>query len=738
MRTAPSLRTFVLDQFLDADAHVPAVIGRDAADAITPDRTLRDAALALVVLPAAGDRDLAARLLAALREFTDPEHPGFHELLDVTGVPSPVGDVRTPSWQALAAWALHRAGTLLDDPGLTAEAARSLHHVVEAVRTHSWPARLDRTWSTVLDGASPLEETAVLVLAADALTAPGENTAFLDETARHLERYVHGDGVWATLTPRGTPDTLHGHRTRAGALAALAWSALHARGHDHAARRARAALLHIQAHHPHVGARGYWDRSDAASVVRVDAVAALHGRPDSPFPAKLVADHALLALAARRTGALDSGDDDTAVRLKALAEDAAAEVERYTDVHSGGVFQGQGSWFSTPVDPTVPLARHVMVPPRSTGSFAVGNTTYVPFHGKHAHTQLLALAALGDRVPTAPAAPPLAEAPTPDPFDNDLSQVTTAPVTDQRVDFAAYLRWLKSTRSGLGYGLTPYRAPLGLRSDRTAQTFSVLHVVSDLLALGEPVPDRPGVLSGVFATQNPDGGFGEQPALPSEAFTTYCAVLTAVVLDGGDHPAFDLAACVDFLRACQRPEGGFGNAPGFPGDAWHSHLATLTLVALDARPERPDDLVAFLLACQNPDGGYANLPGSPSDTFATFRVVGALIALGLRPPRAEQTAAWLAGLQTETGGFRYRDGAVESFVGSYHAIGALYMLGALHDGSVDTDACVRWIAVRQSADGGFSRTPGGPSETTDEGFIAVQALHMLEGKLNRSWAVMMT
>jgi hypothetical protein len=51
---------------------------------------------------------------------------------------------------------------------------------------------------------------------------------------------------------------------------------------------------------------------------------------------------------------------------------------------------------------------------------------------------------------------------------------------------------------------------------------------------------------------------------------------------------------------------------------------------------------------------------------------------------------------------------------------------------------VRWIAVRQSADGGFSRTPGGPSETTDEGFIAVQALHMLEGKLNRSWAVMMT
>ncbi|MER8012064.1 hypothetical protein [Streptomyces sp. NPDC094149] len=62
-------------------------------------------------------------------------------------------------------------------------------------------------------------------------------------------------------------------------------------------------------------------------------------------------------------------------------------------------------------------------------------------------------------------------------------------------------------------------------------------------------------------------------------------------------------------------------------------------------------------------------------------------------------------------------------------------LGAL---PTDTEACKQWIAIRQSVDGGFSRTPGGPSETTDEGFIAVQALHMLEGKLNRSWAVMMT
>ncbi|MFE6847986.1 prenyltransferase/squalene oxidase repeat-containing protein [Streptomyces sp. NPDC057686] len=116
-------------------------------------------------------------------------------------------------------------------------------------------------------------------------------------------------------------------------------------------------------------------------------------------------------------------------------------------------------------------------------------------------------------------------------------------------------------------------------------------------------------------------------------------------------------------------------------------------------------------------------------------MIGALIALGLRPPYSDETVLWLRGLQTEAGGFRCRTDGAESFADSYHAIGGLYMMGAL---PADTEACVRWITVRQSADGGFSRAPGAPSATTDEGFVAIQALHMLEGKLNRSWAVMMT
>lgn len=399
MTSPPSLRTFVRDHVLDEGARVPAVLGRDSADVITPDRTLRDAALALLTLPAPDETDLTRRLLGALREFTDPDLPGFRELLDVTGAPHPIGDVRTPSVQALAAWALHRAGTLTGDETLLTEAESQLDHVVGAVLAHDWPARLDRSATAVLDESGPLAETAVLVLAADALT-PATGSAFLDAAADRLDRYVHGDAVWDLLTPRGVPDTLRGHRTGPAALAALAWAALHRRGRAGAADRARRTLAHVHGHHQHVGTGGYWDRSSADSVVRVDAVAALHGRPDSPFPAKFVADHALLALAARTVAAFDDVDAEGGPVLKALAEEAEAELERNTDPVAGGVFHGQGSWFSTPVDPTVPLARHVMVPPRTTGSFAVGNTTYVPFHGKHARTQLLALAALGDRVVT--------------------------------------------------------------------------------------------------------------------------------------------------------------------------------------------------------------------------------------------------------------------------------------------------------------------------------------------------
>jgi hypothetical protein len=118
-----------------------------------------------------------------------------------------------------------------------------------------------------------------------------------------------------------------------------------------------------------------------------------------------------------------------------------------------------------------------------------------------------------------------------------------------------------------------------------------------------------------------------------------------------------------------------------------------------------------------------------------MRSVDTLIPLGFQPPEHEQTVEYLRSLQHAEGGFHYGHGRAVSFVGTYHAVAALYLLDAE---PADPAACIDWIARHQSRDGGFSRQFDAPSDTTDEGFIVVQALLMLEKKLNKYWASIMT
>ena len=54
------------------------------------------------------------------------------------------------------------------------------------------------------------------------------------------------------------------------------------------------------------------------------------------------------------------------------------------------------------------------------------------------------------------------------------------------------------------------------------------------------------------------------------------------------------------------------------------------------------------------------------------------------------------------------------------------------------EECKQWLSDHQMKDGGMSRSIYGPSDTTDEGFITIQALHMLERKLNPYWVRIVT
>ena len=109
------------------------------------------------------------------------------------------------------------------------------------------------------------------------------------------------------------------------------------------------------------------------------------------------------------------------------------------------------------------------------------------------------------------------------------------------------------TKSGPGYGLTAYKSPLGFRADKSPQNFSALHVVSDLTVLNEDIENKEETLQAISSSQNSDGGFGEQPSLLSEVFTTYCVVLTSYILGKAK---YDTKRCIEFLQSCQNSDGG--------------------------------------------------------------------------------------------------------------------------------------------------------------------------------------
>ena len=138
----------------------------------------------------------------------------------------------------------------------------------------------------------------------------------------------------------------------------------------------------------------------------------------------------------------------------------------------------------------------------------------------------------------------------------------------------------------------------------------------------------------------------------------------------------------------------------------------------------------------NTDGGYGVVPGKKSETYSTFRVLSSLIVLEVEIEDKEKTISWLQNQQDIEGGFVYQEGKFPSFVGSYHAIAALYLLGTVPK---YLEECKRWLAAHQMKDGGFSRTIYGPSDTTDEGFIVIQAsFFMLEKLLNPYWVAIVT
>ncbi|MED0961840.1 prenyltransferase/squalene oxidase repeat-containing protein [Bacillus paramycoides] len=740
--TLDSVKQFLLNNFWDKENKGFYAVLEGENIQVCDDKLLLDQCLSVLSLCySKTDRSTLQDISQVFNVFYDAATNSFHEMTDRYGVIHTAGFVRHTYSQLLASFTLLELGSYLKEEELIEQGISLLQLVHEKSLLKGAPTTFDANWETVLIPNKHILNFVFAIFAAEKALKVTDNLKYKDHIKlyiKQLDEFIdteHG-GAFEILLNNGVPFTAEGKRTSSNVLASMAFLKTFSVLQDNIfLQKAENLFDFITDHMKHPSLGGYWNRCDIEGKVKVEPIQSYITNSDSPFPVKLIVDQSLLLLCASELY-LYSNKDIYLPFINQMYED----VQKYIDEKNGGVFLGQGNWFSTPTDPTVPLIRHFMVPHHTPGAFYAGNTGYVPLHEKSTKTQAVTLIALMNATKNVPDIEYSSEYHYPSnalskaELNFDLEKVTYNKDMQLQIDIEKYISWLKKTKSGPGFGLTAYRSPLGFRSDKSPQNFSALHVISDLTVMGMDIPvhEKELILQYMFSCQNEDGGFGEQPSHLSEVFTTYCVVATAYIL-GSDIP--NKLDCISYLKQCQNRDGGFGNSPGYPSDIWHTNLAVLALHVLGETPEDTHACLSYAISCQHPDGGYGVRPGAPAETFSAFRAVDTILVLGKQPPNHIKTIEWLQNCQLESGGFVYKPGSPESFVGSYHAIAALYILGELPR---KLKECKEWLAIHQAKDGGFSRAVNAPSDTTDEGFICLQASYMLESNLNPYWVAIIT
>ena len=231
--------------------------------------------------------------------------------------------------------------------------------------------------------------------------------------------------------------------------------------------------------------------------------------------------------------------------------------------------------------------------------------------------------------------------------------------------------------------------------------------------------------------QNSDGGFGEAPGHISDIFTTYCALVSLEILG---HHCERPSDAGHYVLTAQNSDGGFGDVPGMRSDLWSTSLAVISnqILGVDWEASK-QQCVEWVESTYDPTtGGYSNRPGQRPDTYSFYRAMTSLGFLGQPLDSHSKAATWIKRLQSPSGGFRYRPGKPESLVATYHAVAGLALVNT---SPVDPGSCENWLRSYQSRDGGFGA--GGLTNTTDDGFCALQTLYILRKKLNRFWIAAM-
>lgn len=699
-----SIYQFFNEKFVDNErGGIYSAISGD--EVITEDKKLINTALALLTAIDYNDKDAAEKHFRDLSFFTNLDN--YSEILESSLVVINIGQVKTLLVNLIVCYSLFKYANFKNNSTILSQAKSDFNFLIEKAFQNNF-ASVVSLEDEVLDSR---QRALNIILAIYISQEIGYDK--IEELKEKLASFCSDNGgIWSYLDSSNKPIYVEGKLLLDNVFLLLITT-------DKG--EVEETLQYINQHYKH-HTGGYWNKINKNNTVAVDSITSYYTCSTSPFPYKSMLDHAVFIWILSRIGETNS---NTFTYL-------LSEIKRFYNSSKPSICMGEGSWFSTPTTPSVPLARLVMAPPHTLGAFAVGNTNYLPLHEKQATLQLIASISLKDlKIESSTTEVRIIRYDTML-IDTSLEYISTGKLEESFIDIKKYQKWLEKTKSGFGYGLTPYSSPLGFKSDKSPQNFSAMHVISDKKVLGLPIEDKEKIFLNMQSAQNDDGGFGEQAGVVSELFTTYCVVATSFILNIHD---FNVEKCINFVKSCQNDDGGFGNAPGYPSDTWHTNFGVLILHLLNAKADNQGRLIQYLLSSQNDDGGFAVLPGKKSEAFSTFRVIDSLYILGIKIPNKERTVEWLKLLQDKSGGFHITPNQPISFVGTYHAIAALYLLDELPKYTLEAK---KWFKKHQAKDGGFSKLLNHPSDTTDEGFISIHASYMLEKKINPYWIATIT
>lgn len=731
------LHSYLVDNFTDRTfGGLSSAIDYDASRTLTTDQQLDTASLALFLNTVLGNPEDS---FTELDRFVDPEG-GYHEFIERTGRPHELAAVKTADRQYLTAVCLLLAAN--EGRGTIPAGLNQLRFADDTFyRDGTMVETVSSSDSRVIDSRSKSDSLALRVWAHSLAPDNEKHRIVIENGVSELISRIGTNGVLADwYNENGTLEHNARLRLRSSSMAALALTSVSKKvkldiSHDEMMSDAAKLLEKATKSLWDNRFGGHWEHCglDGRVTVHRDFITLLN----SAVPIKTTESNCWFLMACQKLLKQDPFPEQTTIAQ--WRDRTVNYLETMIDDRHGGVFSGEGFFWTPPGTPVGPFVREVLPSRDTPGVFSFGATPYRRLYNKESRTQTLASLALHG-VRFAKVGPVLtAESAQPRREHTDRSDVTLVKVdistplqqSITSIDSEKHISSIeRSYTPGLGYGWTPHISPLGTVPNSAPSVFAIHHSTANLLVLGRKPSGTGELVHWIQQSLTNSGAYADYPGGPFDVLNTYLAV-NALEMLGQMFSGPEVPLIVDYLQSTQNKDGGFGVVPGFPSDLFHTNLAVVALNSLGGVPSSVNSVVDYVLQSRNGDGGYGERIGTPSDTYSVYRAIGTFSVLGHELPRAEETVTFLESCYTNSGGYSNEPDGPASLIATYHAVASRYLL----DSPSHAEETRNWLTCCQTEEGTFSNVPEVRAGTIDEGFAAVQSLAILDELLDRYFVV---